>query len=57
MATKKQKTGELGEIFIIKNCICPKCKKEKTLKRLPQNFKCAVLSAIFVVILPKLRPL
>ena len=41
MPTEKQKLGETGEKLVIKNCACPKCKKEKTLRRLPQNFKCA----------------
>lgn len=39
--TDKQVLGENGEILVIDNCSCPKCKKTKTLKRLPQNFKCA----------------
>ena len=47
MATNKQKLGELGEQFVVKNCMCPKCKKEKTLKRLPANFKCADLVCDF----------
>jgi len=41
MATDKQKLGELGEQFIVKSCLFPKCKKRKTLKKLPTNFKCA----------------
>lgn len=41
MATEKQKLGEFGEEVVVKNCCCPKCKKEKTLKLLPKNFKCA----------------
>jgi len=41
MATDKQKTGEFGENFIVKKFDCPKCKRKKTLKKLPQNFKCA----------------
>ena len=40
MATNKQKKGEFGEKMVIKHCNCPKCKKIKTLKRLPNNFKC-----------------
>ena len=48
MATTKQITGETGELFVIKNCSCPKCKKEgKTLRRLPTNFKCADLICDF----------
>ena len=41
MATEKQKLGAFGEEMVVKNCRCPKCKKEKTLKLLPKNFKCA----------------
>jgi hypothetical protein len=41
MSTNKQVLGEVGEFLVIKNCNCPKCKKENTLKRLPRNFKCA----------------
>jgi len=41
MSTDKQKLGETGEILVIKECAFPKCKKPNTLKRLPQNFKCA----------------
>ena len=39
--TNKQLLGERGEILVTKKCPCPKCKSEKSLKRLPQNFKCA----------------
>ena len=38
--TKKQELGEYGEKLVIKKCDCPECKKNKTLKRLPNNFKC-----------------
>lgn len=41
MTTQKQKLGKLGEEAVVKNCHCPKCKRVKTLKLLPQNFKCA----------------
>ena len=40
MATDKQKLGDYGETMVVKNCHCPKCKNEKTLKQLPKNFKC-----------------
>lgn len=40
MATAKQKLGEEGELLVIKNCSCSKCKKANTIKRLPLNFKC-----------------
>ena len=41
MRTSKQKTGDFGEDLIQKTYDCPKCKREKTLKKLPLNFKCA----------------
>lgn len=41
MATDKQKLGKFGEQLVTKQCLCPKCKKENTLKLLPTNFKCA----------------
>lgn len=41
MSTDKQKLGETGELLVIKECTCPKCKKTHTLKRLPPNFKYA----------------
>ena len=39
--TNKQLLGERGEILVTKKCTCPKCKINKSLKRLPPNFKCA----------------
>jgi len=41
MKTEKQKLGEFGERAVARKCHCPKCKKSKTLKLLPPNFKCA----------------
>ena len=41
MPTDKQQTGEFGEKLVVRSCSCPKCKRVKTLKRLPNNFKCA----------------
>ena len=41
MKTGKQKLGEFGERAVARKCHCPKCKKVKTLKLLPPNFKCA----------------
>ena len=40
MATAKQNLGEWGENRVVKKCSCPKCKKTRTLKQLPPNFKC-----------------
>jgi type II restriction enzyme len=47
VATKKQELGAWGEDLIVKKCACPKCKRSKTLKRLPANFKCADLVCDF----------
>ncbi|MBI4304890.1 MAG: hypothetical protein HY678_01090 [Chloroflexi bacterium] len=41
MATAKQKLGRWGEEQIARSCSCPRCKRRRTLKRLPDNFKCA----------------
>ncbi len=47
MPTEKQKLGTQGEKFVARHCVCPKCKKGKTLKALPTNFKCADLVCDF----------
>ena len=41
MATRKQELGAFGEQKVVKDCTCPSCKREGTLVRLPNNFKCA----------------
>jgi Dam-replacing family len=41
MPTKRQILGRFGEWCVAKDCTCPKCKRDRTLKRLPNNFKCA----------------
>lgn len=41
MATIRQQLGEFGERVVSKECSCPKCKRLRTLVRLPTNFKCA----------------
>tara|TARA_B100000214_G_C23592614_1_gene457012 strand:+ start:48 stop:491 length:444 start_codon:yes stop_codon:yes gene_type:complete len=41
MTTENQKLGNFGEELIRKKFDCPQCKREKTLKKLPPNFKCA----------------
>jgi len=41
MRTNKQLLGDFGENLIIKKFNCPKCKRIKSLKKLPPNFKCA----------------
>jgi type II restriction enzyme len=39
--TAHQELGTLGESLVVKTCFCPRCKREKTLRLLPPNFKCA----------------
>jgi len=41
MTTAKQDLGALGEGLVVQNCACPRCKRSRTLKTLPPNFKCA----------------
>lgn len=47
MPTKRQDLGLFGEKIVSQLCTCPKCKRSKTLKRLPPNFKCADLICDF----------
>ena len=47
MTTSKQSLGDRGERFVCRQCACPACKRSKTLKRLPTNFKCADLVCDF----------
>nr|WP_024816305.1 DpnI domain-containing protein [Methylopila sp. 73B] len=41
MATARQNLGAFGEERVVKQCSCPRCKRMRTLVRLPTNFKCA----------------
>jgi type II restriction enzyme len=41
MATAKQDLGALGEQLVVRHCACPRCKRARTLRMLPPNFKCA----------------
>lgn len=47
MPTDKQKLGKMGEEYVSRMCACPSCKRPKTLRRLPANFKCADLICDF----------
>ena len=47
MPTSRQTLGIFGETMVAKSCQCPRCKGSDTLKRLPQNFKCADLICDF----------
>jgi type II restriction enzyme len=55
MATAKQQLGSWGESIVAKSCDCPKCKKPKTLKLLPTNFKCADLICDFCGFLAQVK--
>jgi type II restriction enzyme len=55
MSTAKQKLGVYGENLVIKNLICQKCKKNKTLKKLPTNFKCADIICDFCGFLAQIK--
>src|SRR5437899_3340124 len=39
--TARQDLGAFGEQCVVRDCTCPRCKRSKTLVRLPPNFKCA----------------
>jgi hypothetical protein len=41
MPTPHQELGVFGEQKVVQHCACPKCKRARTLVRLPPNFKCA----------------
>lgn len=57
MATDKQQIGEFGERLVVRTCLCPKCKRAKTLKRLPNNFKCADIVCDFCGYLAQVKTL
>jgi hypothetical protein len=41
MKTSKQLLGAFGERAVTKHCNCPRCKRRRTLRVLPDNFRCA----------------
>jgi hypothetical protein len=41
VATERQTLGTFGEKCVTKDCACPRCKRSRTLVRLPANFRCA----------------
>ncbi|MCP4315599.1 MAG: hypothetical protein GY789_06155 [Hyphomicrobiales bacterium] len=47
MVTEKQKLGDWGEQYVASWCVCPSCKREKTTRLLPTNFKCSDLICDF----------
>ena len=55
MKTNKQSLGAFGEMLVTKKCSCPRCKRAKTLVRLPHNFKCADLICDFCGFLAQVK--
>lgn len=55
MATDKQDLGELGEKLVAATCTCPRCKRSRTLRRLPNNFRCADLICDFCGFLAQVK--
>lgn len=55
MATARQALGAFGEERVVKECSCPRCKRERTLIRLPTNFKCADIICDFCVYLAQVK--
>jgi Dam-replacing family len=51
----KQQLGAWGEQHVARTMRCPKCKREKTLVRLPANFKCADLICDFCGFLAQVK--
>ena len=41
MATERQELGMFGEERVVRECVCPSCKRKRTLVQLHTNFKCA----------------
>jgi hypothetical protein len=41
MATARQILGHFGEERVVRECSCPRCKRVRSLVKLPLNFKCA----------------
>lgn len=55
MATNNQLLGEAGEKVVAKLCACTRCKRNRTFKRLPANFKCADLICDFCGFLAQVK--
>ena len=55
MRTKMQLVGQWAEDRVVKLCGCPRCKRLKTLRRLPGNFKCADLICDFCGFLAQVK--
>lgn len=55
MPIAKHELGVFGERIVAKTCECPRCKRSKTLIRLPTNFKCADLICDFCGFLAQVK--
>jgi hypothetical protein len=55
MATRRQELGAFGEERVVRECDCAKCKRARTLVRLPANFKCADVICDFCGYLAQLK--
>lgn len=55
MPTVKQALGAFGEKVVASTCPCPRCKRDRTLVRLPSNFKCADLICDFCGFLAQVK--
>ncbi|MEO1090775.1 MAG: DpnI domain-containing protein [Pseudomonadota bacterium] len=45
--TTRQRLGEYGEEHVRRTVSCPRCKRSRTFRRLPNNFRCADLICDF----------
>lgn len=55
MPTEKQNLGNFGEEIVAKSLMCQKCKKIKTFRKLPINFKCADIICDFCGFLAQVK--
>lgn len=53
--TAMQQLGDLGEKLVARKARCPRCKRQRTLKQLPANFKCADLVCDFCGFLAQVK--
>lgn len=54
-ATSRQELGGTGEKLVVSQCLCPRCKRSRTLRRLPTNFKCADIICDFCGFLAQVK--
>jgi type II restriction enzyme len=55
LATEQQNTGDAGERLVAQKCACPRCKRSRTFRQLPTNFKCADLICDFCGFLAQVK--